>query len=186
MKIIVGVSGASGIVYGVRLAEELNALGHEVHTIFTEAAKKTSAYEMPDAFDRIKRASNAVYGEEDIDAPPASGSAGFEAMVIAPCSLRTLGSVANGIADNLLTRSALVQLKERRKLILLIREMPLSTIDIINMLKVSLAGGIVAPASPGFYHGPRSIDDMVNFVVGKVIDLLEIKHGLYRRWKEDG
>ena len=185
LKAVLGITGASGIVYGVRLAEELKKSGIEVHTIFTEAAKKTAEYELKDAFDRVKSASKKVYGEDDIDAAPASGSAGFSFMVVAPCSIRTLGSVANGIADNLLTRAALVHLKERKKLILIIRETPLSTIDIMNMLKVSIAGAIIMPASPGFYSMPETVDDMVNFIVGKALDLLDIQHDLYRRWKAE-
>ena len=185
MKGVLGITGASGIIYGVRLAEELNRSGVEVHTIFTEAAKKTSEYELEDAYQRVKKVSKKVYREEDIDEAPASGSSGFSFMAIAPCSIRTLGSVANGIADNLLTRAAMVNLKERKKLLLVIRETPLSTIDIMNMLKVSIAGAIVMPASPGFYSKPKSVEDMVNFIVGKALDILEIKHNLYKRWKAD-
>ncbi len=183
LKALLGITGASGIVYGVKLAEELKNSGIEVHTIFTEAAKKTAKYELKEAYERVKKVSKKIYSEDEIDAAPASGSAGFSFMVVAPCSIRTLGSIANGIADNLLTRAALVQLKERKKLLLIIRETPLSTIDIMNMLKVSLAGAIVMPASPGFYSMPETVDDMVNFIVGKALDLLNIEHKLYRRWK---
>ncbi len=185
LKAVLGITGASGIVYGVRLAEELKKSGVELHTIFTEAAKKTAKYELKEAYQRVKKVSKKIYSEEDIDAAPASGSAGFRFMVVAPCSIRTLGSIANGIADNLLTRAALVQLKERKKLLLIIRETPISTIDIMNMLKVSLAGAIVMPASPGFYSMPETVDDMINFIVGKVLDLLDIEHNLYRRWKAE-
>ncbi len=185
LKAVLGITGASGIIYGVRLAEELKNSGVEVHTIFTEAAKKTAKYELKDAYDRVKRVSKKVYNEDDIDAAPASGSAGFNFMIIAPCSIRTLGSVANGIADNLLTRAALVQLKEKKKLILIIRETPLSAIDIMNMLKVSIAGGVIMPASPGFYTIPKTVDEMVNFIVGKALDLLGIEHNLYKRWKAE-
>ncbi|MDP8023791.1 MAG: UbiX family flavin prenyltransferase [Conexivisphaerales archaeon] len=182
---MLGITGASGIVYGVRLAEELKKSGVELHTIFTEAAKKTAKYELKEAYQRVKKVSKKIYSEEDIDGAPASGSAGFRFMVVAPCSIRTLGSIANGIADNLLTRAALVQLKERKKLLLIIRETPISTIDIMNMLKVSLAGAIVMPASPGFYSMPETVDDMINFIVGKALDLLDIEHNLYRRWKAE-
>lgn len=184
MKVIVAVTGASGIIYGVRLVEELNKKNVETHVIFTEAAKKTAEYELKDALKRVKASSKFIYSENEIDAPPASGSNFFHAMIIAPCSIRTLGSIANGIADNLVTRAALVQLKERRSLILLLRETPISTIDILNMLKVSIAGATIMPASPAFYHNPNTIDDLVNFIVGKILDLLGIQHNLYKKWKE--
>lgn len=182
MRYILAVTGASGIIYGVRVCEELSRLGHEAHVIITDGARITAKYEMSDAVDRIKKCSSEIYGENDLDAPMASGSAKFSGMIVAPCSMKTLASVANGLEDNLVSRAALVQLKERRTLVLLIRETPLSTVHIINMLRASLAGAIVMPASPAFYGNPRTLDDLINFQVGKVLDILGIEHSLYKRW----
>ncbi len=182
MKYVLAITGASGIIYGVRLCEELKRLGHDAHVIITNGAKVTAKYEMSDAIERLEKCSKEIYGENDLDAPMASGSARFNGMVIAPCSMKTLASVANGLEDNLVSRAAQVHLKERRPLLLLLRETPLSTIHIMNMLKASLGGAIIVPASPGFYGNPRTLDDLVNFQVGKVLDILGIEHSLFKRW----
>ena len=182
MKYILAITGASGIIYGVRLAEELGNMGHDVYAIFTNGAKATAKYELGDAIERVGKSSKAVFNENELDAPIASGSARFDGMVVAPCSMKTLASIANGLEENLVSRAGLVQLKERKPLILLLRETPLSTLHIMNMLKASIGGAIIVPASPGFYGNPRTVDDLINFQVGKVLDLLGIQHNLFRRW----
>jgi len=123
------------------------------------------------------------YNEEDITAPPASGTNAPDTMIIVPCSVKTLGKIANGISDNLITRTAEVCLKERKKLVLVLRETPLSYITIENMRKVTLAGGIVLPASPGFYHKPKSIDDLVEYVVEKILNVAGVEHHPKIKWE---
>ena len=176
MKVLVAVTGASGIVYGARLIEELKAKGHEVYAVHSEGAVEVAKHEGAEL-------PKADFSEKDLAAPPASGSHPFDAMVVAPCSLRSLGEIANGIGSTLPTRAAEVMLKERRKLILVVRETPLSLIAIENMRRVTLAGGIVLPACPGFYSKAEKVEDLVDFVVGKVLDQLGVGHELFRRWK---
>ncbi len=176
MKVLVAVTGASGIVYGIRLIEELRAKGHEVYTVHSEGAVEVAKHEGAEL-------PEADFPEKDLAAPPASGSHPFDAMVVAPCSLRSLGEIANGIGSTLPTRAAEVMLKERRKLILVVRETPLSLIAIENMRKVTLAGGIMLPACPGFYSKAEKVGDLVDFVVGKALDQLGVEHQLFRRWK---
>jgi 4-hydroxy-3-polyprenylbenzoate decarboxylase len=162
MRLLVAVSGASGIIYAQRLIEVLKRLGHDVNVVVSNGAMEVAKYEKAEL-------PKSDYSENDLSAPFASGSYKFDGMVIIPCSVKTLGEVANGIGDTLITRAAEVCLKERRKLILVVRETPLSLIAIENMRKVTLAGGIVLPACPGFYSGATT-DDLINFVVGRVLD----------------
>jgi 4-hydroxy-3-polyprenylbenzoate decarboxylase len=182
MKVILAMTGASGVVYGVRLLEVLHSLGHEVHLIVTKAGRLVLKHEMGVEVHELKGRCFKIYDEEEIGAPPSSGSARFEAMVIAPCSMKTLASIANGLSNNLVTRAADVMLKERKRLILVVRETPLNKVHILNMLRINDMGGIVFPACPAFYHRPRSIEDLVNYVVGKILDLLGIEHDLFQRW----
>jgi 4-hydroxy-3-polyprenylbenzoate decarboxylase len=188
-KFIVCITGASGVIYGIRLVEELSK-NHKIHLIVSNNGYVVMDREMGLKREEFlnKLGSNiTVYDEKDITAPVASGSRVIETegVIIAPCSLGTLASVANGISGNLIHRVADVALKERKKLFLLIREMPFSLVHIENMKKVSMAGGIVAAASPGFYHKPRTIEDLVDFVVGKILDSFGVKHSLYKKWREE-
>ena len=176
MRVLVAITGASGIVYGMRLVEELRKRKHKVYVVHSAGAKEVAKHEGA-------KLPKADFGEGDIAAPPASGSHPIDAMVVAPCSLRSLGEIANGIGSTLPTRAAEVMLKERRKLILVVRETPLSYIAIENMRKVALAGGVVLPACPGFYGKPKKVGDLVDFVVGKVLDQLGVEHSLFKRWK---
>jgi flavin prenyltransferase len=188
IKIIVGITGASGSIYGIRLIEELLKSKIEVHLIITKTGEQVLKYETSYDVLNLKKHLKS-FGEtlviDDIDdlfACVASGSFKADAMVILPCSMSTLAEMSSGITKNLLTRASDVCLKERRKLIIVPRETPLNNIHIKNMLTLSEAGAIILPASPGFYHKPVSIDDMVNFIIGKVFDLLEIENKLFTKW----
>jgi len=176
MRILLAITGASGLVYGIRLYEALKELGHEVWLINGSGAKavaEAEEVELP----------KPDFEYTDMGAPCASGSNAPDAMIIAPCSMKTLGEIASGIGSNLVSRSAEVMLKERRKLVLVTRETPLSYIAIKNMETVTLAGGIILPASPGFYSKPKTVEELVDFVCGKALDQVGIKHELYKRWK---
>jgi 4-hydroxy-3-polyprenylbenzoate decarboxylase len=175
MRILVAITGASGIIYGSRLAEVLKKGRHEVSVVISSGAEKVADAEGA----KLPRAD---LREDDFSAPFASGSSAADAMVICPCSLKTLGEVANGVGNSLITRAAEVCLKERKKLILVVRETPYSLITIKNMELVTLAGGVVLPASPGFYHKPKTVAGMVDFVVGKTLDAIGIPNALYKRW----
>ncbi|MGV8176980.1 MAG: UbiX family flavin prenyltransferase [Candidatus Bilamarchaeaceae archaeon] len=177
-RILVAITGASGLAYSVRLVEELKKGGHDVKVVVSEAAEKVAEYE------HVKLPKRD-YSEKEMDAPFASGSYMFDGMIVAPCSLKTLGEIANGIDRTLISRAAEVCLKERRKLVLLVRETPLSLIAIENMKKVTLAGGVVMPASPGFYSQNQKIDDLVKFMVGKMLDQFGVGHKLFKRWGEN-
>lgn len=181
-KIIVGISGASGIIYGIRLLESLSKLGNETHLIMTQAALKNLKIETNFTKDEIESKASYVYDIENIGAQIASGSFKTDGMVIAPCSIKTLSAIANSYSENLLIRAADVILKERRRLILLVRETPLHEGHLELMIKVTKMGGIIMPPVPAFYHLPKTIDDLINQTVGKVLDLFEINHNLFKRW----
>jgi len=180
-RLIVAITGASGVIYGVRLLEVARDF-FETHLIITDSGRRVMEYELDVGLDYVKSLAHRVYWEHEIDAPVSSGSFNPVGMVIAPCSTKTLALIAHGISINLVTRAAEVVLKERRKLILLLRETPLNLIHIENMRLAASAGAIIMPASPAFYHKPKCVGDMVDFIVGRILDLLEVEHNLYRRW----
>ena len=180
-KIVLAVTGASGIVYGVALAKALKRLRHQVFIVVSDAAKKVAEYEFPKALAELKKCGK-VYSEKEIDAPVASGSFRADAMVVCPCSTKTLAAIAHGYSYNLVVRAADVMLKERKRLVLVLRETPLHSIHLENALKLSRMGVIVLPACPGFYPKPKEIKDLINHLVGKVLDSLEIENKLFKRW----
>lgn len=184
-RIIVGISGASGIIYGIRLLELLAKTDYETHLIVSKAAQQTRAYETNLTANDLFGLADVSYSLEDIAAAISSGSYKTEGMIIAPCSMRTLASIACGLTSNLLTRAADVVLKERRKLVLLTRETPLHLGHIENMKKATEMGAIIAPPVPAFYNKPQTIDDIVNHSVGRVLDLFDIDTDVVKRWKED-
>ena len=180
MKIVVGITGASGIVYGIKLIEELSK-NNEVFVVVTENAKKVIRYEFPDAMEKIPKNAK-ILAEDQIDASISSSSFDVNGMVVCPCSMKTVSAISVGFADNLVQRCADVMIKEQKKLILVIREMPFSAIHLENMLKLSRIGVTIMSACPGFYHKPRNLDELINFVVGKILDNLGIENKLYKRW----
>jgi 4-hydroxy-3-polyprenylbenzoate decarboxylase len=192
------VTGASGSCYGMRLIEQLVLAGHDVSVVFTNAGREVSAFELGfqlpteearvaavalAAFLELPTAENVrvAYPEDMFDAM-ASGSHRTDAMIVAPCSMGFLASVAHGLADDLPERAADVMLKERRPLVLVPRETPMSLIHLRNLTAAAEAGAIIVPAMPAFYTKPESVDDLVNFVVGKVLDVLDVEHNLFKRW----
>jgi len=182
-RIVVGISGASGVILGIRLLEELKKLKIETHLVLTETAEKIIKTETKYDVKYVKKLADFFYENDDFFAKISSGSFKTLGMVIIPCSMKTLAGIANGYADNLLLRSADVCLKERRKLVLVVRETPLSLIHIENMEKVSRTGGIIMPANLSFYSRPKNIDDMINHLIGKILDLFEIDNDIYKRWE---
>jgi 4-hydroxy-3-polyprenylbenzoate decarboxylase len=178
MKIVIGITGASGVIYGIRLLEVLQ---EEKFLIISENGKKLVREETNHHIEDLKSKTH-YYEDHQLDAPLASGSFLFDAMVVVPCSVSTLSKIASGIADTLITRCATVALKERRKLILVPRETPLNTIHLQNMTFLSMQGVVILPPVPAFYSVPQSIDDTINFVVGKILDQLGISHDLFKRW----
>ena len=179
MRTVVAITGASGVVYGIRL---LKTLPSHKTVVLSEEAARLAEMELEMSRQEIEALADDHYSNDDLFSPLASGSARFDSMAIAPCSASTMSKIACGIADNLITRAASVALKERRKLVLLMRETPLSTIHLGNMERLSIAGAIVMPASPAFYPMPKSVDEIIDFIVGRVMDELGIENDLYKRW----
>ena len=181
---IVAITGASGACYGIRLLEVLISQGLEPYVVVSPAGRQVMAVELGsgDLADHLGRGGYREEDVRDLTSPLASGSFPTQGMVVMPCSTGTLGAVAHGVSSNLIHRAAEVCLKERRQLIVVPRETPLSTITLQNMLTLSQAGVIVVPASPGFYHGASSVKELVDFVVARVLDLMKIEHNLSHRW----
>jgi polyprenyl P-hydroxybenzoate/phenylacrylic acid decarboxylase-like protein len=182
-RLIVGLSGASGILYGIRMLEVLKDLGIESDLIMTDMAGKMIGIETPRNEADIIRIAMRCHDSFDFTSPLASGGYRSLGMVVIPCSMKTIAGIACGFADNLLLRAADCTLKERRPLVLVPRETPLNTIQIRNMLALSEAGAIILPAAPGFYHRPATIEDLVDHIVGKALDIFGIDHDLYARWE---
>jgi 4-hydroxy-3-polyprenylbenzoate decarboxylase len=182
--VLVAMTGATGAVYGVRVLETLRDLGVETHLVVSRWADATIRTETDRSPEQVRALASVVYEEDDLQAPPASGTFATVGMIVAPCSMRTLAMVANGLADNLIQRAADVHLKEQRKLVLLVRESPLSVIHLENMLRLAKAGAVVAPPVPAFYAKLRTLDDMVDHTVGRALDQLGVEHERIRRWGE--
>jgi polyprenyl P-hydroxybenzoate/phenylacrylic acid decarboxylase-like protein len=183
MELIVGMTGASGIVYCVNLLKFLRKQKDVViHLIISENAKKLIEYETGLTLDDLKALANHYYNNSDLSAAVASGSKIFQYMIIVPCSMATLAKINTGITDNLIVRAADVCQKEGRKLIIVPRETPLNTTHLKNLMELSQKGVTVLPAMPAFYHKPESIQDQIDFITGKIMDNLGLTHELYRRW----
>ena len=182
MRLIVGISGATGCIYGIRLLEVLKEKRTETHLIITSAAKKIILQETSYSIKKVESLAHSVYDDEDLGAPISSGSFQIDGTIIIPCSIKSLSSIAHSYNVSLLTRAADVTLKERRKLVLVVRETPLHLGHIELMLQASRMGAILLPPIPAFYFYPKTIDDLINHTVGKVLDLFGINHHLFNRW----
>lgn len=185
-RLIVGISGASGTIYGIRLLQALRALPVESHLVVSRSAELTLAYETDMKLRELQALADVVHPVEDIGAPLASGSFRTLGMVIAPCSIRSLSEIAGGVTSSLLTRAADVVLKERRRLVLMVRETPLHSGHLRNLLALSEMGAVIAPPVPAFYANPDSVEALVDQSVGRVLDLFELDSPLVRRWGEPG
>lgn len=182
MNIVIGITGATGAIYGIRLLEVLRTLGHHTELIISPWAEKTIEIETTWSLKDVKSLSDVVHDYHNMAASVSSGSYPIDAMVISPCSMKTLASIAHGYCDNLISRAGDVALKERRKLILMTRETPLNLIHLENMRMASMAGAILLPPMPSFYHQPKSVEAIIDQTVGKVLDMLCISHQLFKRW----
>ncbi len=184
-RLIIGISGSSAPLLGIRFLEFLAAQSEiETHLVLSETVAKTLAYEAPEySVGRLRELARYCYDCNALDAPIASGSFLSDGMVVIPCSMRTLAAIAHAQSDNLLTRAADVILKERRRLVLVPRETPLNLAHLRNMVSVTEMGGVILPPSLAFYHQPKTPDDFINHTVGKVLDVLQIPHHLFKRWE---
>jgi len=182
LKLIVAITGSTGVIYGVRLLQVLKEKNIQTHLIITEWAKKCLAMETDFKFDEIKSLGTTVSDEKNMAASVSSGTHKIDGMFVIPCSMKTLSSIANGYDETLVARAAGVTLKESRKLILVTRETPLTAINLENMLKLARLGVVILPPVPGFYTRPKTIDEVVDHTVGKCLDQFDIEHNLYKRW----
>ena len=184
-RLIVGISGASGVVYGLRLLQLLRNAGVETHLVMSKTAELTFAYETTLKIADVRSTAHTTHDIDDMAASIASGSFRAMGMIVAPCSIRSMSEIATGVTTRLLTRAADVTLKERRRLVLMVRETPLHTGHLRTMTALSEMGAIIAPPVPAFYARPNTIEEMVDHTVGRVLDLFDIDVGIVRRWGED-
>ena len=184
MKVVVGISGASGAIYGIRVLEAFKKLNIETHLIVSEWSQKTIAIETNYTMDELKELATYYYSSNNMAALISSGSFITDGMIIAPCSMKTLAAISHGYSDNLIARAADVTLKERRKLILIPREAPLNQIHLENMLKLNKMGATILPPMPQFYNKPKTIDDIINHTVSRALDQFEINNNITKRWLE--
>ena len=183
MLLIIGITGASGAIYGIRLLEVLSKTKDvESHLIISETGAQIIKYETDWPLERVKALADVCYNVDDIGARLASGSFKRDGMIIAPCSMKTLSALANSYTDNLITRAADTVLKERKRLVLLARETPLHLGHLRNAVKLTEMGAVIFPPIPAFYHKPKTINDLIDHSVGKVLDLFDIQHSLFTRW----
>jgi 4-hydroxy-3-polyprenylbenzoate decarboxylase len=182
MRLVVGISGSTGAIYGVRLVQVLASLGVETHLIVSRWAERTIETETPYTVQQVRSWAAVSYDVADMGAAVSSGSFLTAGMCIVPCSMKTLAAIAHGYSEDLIHRAADVTLKERRKLVVVPRETPLSVIHLENMLTLARAGAVVCPPMPSFYHRPRTVEDIVDHLVGRVLDQFGIEHRLSRRW----
>jgi len=184
MRVVLGITGASGAAYGLSVLEALNRLDIETHLIISRWARETIAAETDHNPESVVCLASRYYSIEDMTAGPASGSFRHSGMIIAPCSMKTLAAIASGYTDNLITRAADVTIKERRPLVLLVRETPLSPIHLENMLKLSRLGVVIMPPVPALYNRPKTVHDILKHTTGRILDCLGIENHLTPRWGE--
>ncbi len=182
-RIIIGISGASGVIFGIEILNNLKELGYETHLILTDAGRKNIRIETDYSIKAVEALATRAYKNDDLTASLASGSFITMGMIVAPCTIKSLSAIAHSYTDNLLIRAADVCLKERRKLVLLVRETPLHKGHLRLMSLAAEMGALILPPVPAFYHRPKTIQDIIHHTVGKVLDSFQIEHQLYRRWE---
>jgi flavin prenyltransferase len=184
MRLVVGITGSSGVIYGIKLLEVLLKIKIETHLIISQWGERNVQIETDKSVEFVKSLATRIYNNDDMAAPISSGSFKTDGMAIVPCSMKTLSSIANGYDDSLVSRAAGVCIKESRRLVIVPRETPLSKIHLQNMIRLADIGVIVLPAMPGFYQKPKSMDDLITHIAGKILDQFGIEHNIYRRWGE--
>jgi 4-hydroxy-3-polyprenylbenzoate decarboxylase len=185
MRLIVGITGATGAIYGVRLLERLREAGAETHLVISRWGARTLLHETSWSRERVEALASVTHAPADMGAAISSGSFHTDGMVIAPCSAKTLAAIAHGFGENLIHRAADVVLKERRRLVLSVREAPLSDIHLENMLKLSRMGAVILPPMPAFYNNPRTVDDVIDYTVARILDQFGIQVESAMRWSGD-
>lgn len=183
MRIVVGLAGSSGPIYGIRTLQALKEAGIETHLVVSDGAKRTVPLETSWTMDKIESLATVVYSNHELAASISSGSFPTDGMIVAPCSMKTLAGIAYSFSQDLLVRAADVTLKERRKLVLVPRETPVHLGHLRNMVRATEMGAVILPPVPAFYHQPKSVDDLIDQTVGKILDQFHIEHALFRRWQ---
>lgn len=183
MRIVVGLAGSSSPIYGIRTLEVLKEVGVETHLVVSDGAKRTIPLETQWTVEEVEALATVVYDNDDLAASISSGSFPTDGMIVAPCSMKTLAAIAYSFSQNLLVRAADVTLKERRKLVLVPRETPLHLGHLRNMVRATELGAVILPPMPAFYHAPKTVDDIINQTIGKILDQFHIEHTLFRRWQ---